>query len=134
MKRHKSGKMIGKGILKRTEAVHYVISPRGRRMDDRGMYDPHGKPAEGMPLSPQDYFLLSRAIRHMAYHERRGILEILFSTGHIYQYLGVPEAVWIAFQMAQSKGKYFHKHIYGYWSGKKGSKVYHPVYNYRRVR
>lgn len=133
MKRGKSEEMVKRGIRGQKEIRHFVVSPRGRALDVKGMYDPQGKIAKGMPLSKQDYFLLSRSIRYMGYDRRRSILEIHFIGGSKYQFLKVPEVVWEALQMAQSKGKYFHEHIYGYWSGKEGAKVYHPVYSYRKV-
>ena len=38
-------------------------------------------------------------------------LEVEFHTGGIYQYSGVPEAVYHGLMQAASKGAYFHDHI-----------------------
>jgi len=40
-----------------------------------------------------------------------GTLEVEFHDSGVYQYSGVPEAVYRAFLSAYSKGSYFHDHI-----------------------
>ena len=40
-----------------------------------------------------------------------GTLEVEFHDGGVYQYSGVPEAVYQAFLNAYSKGSFFHDHI-----------------------
>jgi hypothetical protein len=40
-----------------------------------------------------------------------GTLEVEFHDGGVYQYSGVPEAVYRAFLNAHSKGSYFHDNI-----------------------
>ena len=109
------------------------ISPRGREMV-KGITNPFAKPPKDMPQSVQDYFLSSKAIRRYAYDQNNMTLEIIFQTGYGYHFFNVPYSVWINFQMAQSKGRFFMNHIYGYWSGKKGSKIYHPNYKYKRIQ
>lgn len=122
-------RLSGANIQKET----LVISLRARSMA-KGITDPFQQPPKDMPQSVQDYFLGSRAIRNMAYDPDKFILEIIFQTGWGYQFMGVPHAVWIAFKAAPSKGQFFMNEIYGYWSGKPGSKIYHPNYSYRRVK
>lgn len=131
MAKFKKGKL--KKAQRGVEAVGMVISPRERKME-KGIISPFERPPEEMPQSVQDYFLTSRAIRHMAYNARRNILEITFQTGHVYQFWGVPQAVWESFKMAQSKGRFFMNEIYGYWAGPKGEMTYFPNYTYARVR
>ena len=122
---------VGRGA--RTEVVNLVISTRARPLT-RGVVSPFDAPPETMPQSVQDYFLGSRAIRRMAYNPDSAILEIVFQNGYHYQFFNIPINLWINFQMAQSKGRFFHDQIYGYWSGPKGSMTYHPNYQYRRLR
>lgn len=122
---------VGRGA--RTEVVNLVISTRGRPLT-RGVVSPFDQPPETMPQSVQDYFLGSRAIRRMAYNPDSAILEIVFQNGYHYQFFSVPINLWINFQQAQSKGRFFHDQIYGYWSGPKGSMTYHPNFQYRRLR
>ena len=112
----------------------HVISRRGRAEDERGMVSPFHKPPEEMPQSTQDYFLSSRAIRRMAYDEKRMILEIVFQNGYGYHFYRVPMAVWIGLKEANSKGTYFMNYIYGFWLGPKGNMTYFPNYTYRRVQ
>jgi hypothetical protein len=118
----------------KVEVKTQVISKRGRMILPGGITDPFSKPLEGMPQSIQDYFLGSRAIRRMAYSISRGILEIIFTTGYGYHFYNVPYDVWNNFQEAQSKGQFFHKHIYGEWRGPEGDKTYFPNYTYRRIQ
>ena len=114
-----------------TEGV--VVSPRGRAMA-RGVTDPFAKPPEDQPQGVQDYFLSSRAIRRFGYDIENGVLLVIFQTGYGYHFFKVPLSVWINFQAAQSKGRFFMSQIYGHWTGKEGSKTYHPNYNYARIQ
>lgn len=111
----------------------HVISPRGRELE-KGVVSPSGQVPEGMPQSAQDYFLSSRAIRRMAYDQKRKILEIIFQNGYGYHFYSVPENVWINMKAAQSKGKFFMDQIYGIWIGPKGSMKYFPNFTYRRIQ
>jgi hypothetical protein len=117
---------------KQIEIKTLVISPRARKMRI-GVTDPFAQPPKTMPQSVQDYFLGSRAIRRMAYDNRTRTLEVVFTTGYGYQFFEVPYNVWINFQMAQSKGRFFMNQIYGHWTGPKGSMTYHPNYQYKRI-
>lgn len=111
----------------RKKVVTDVISRRGR---------PHimAAPAVGQPITAQEFFLQSTAIDAFSYDPRKQILEITFVQGGTYWFFAVPPDVWGFFRLASSKGRFFHKNIYGHWSGRKGNRVYHPRYNYRRVR
>jgi hypothetical protein len=54
----------------------------------------------------------STAISRIAYEPRRGTLSVWFrETGACYRYFGVPTAVYRAFTMAASKGRFFNLHI-----------------------
>ena len=117
---------------KQIEIKTLVISPRGRALT-RGVTDPFQKPPTDQPQSVQDFFLGSRAIRRMAYDPSTSTLEVVFTTGYGYHFFGVPQSLWINFQIAQSKGRFFMSQIYGHWSGKKGSKTSHPNYKYTRI-
>ena len=136
MKRASLFRVTAEGNLraraKQIETRTIVISPRGRGLT-RGVTDPFEKPPTDQPQSVQDFFLGSRAIRRMAYDPNTSTLEVVFTTGYGYHFFGVPRSLWLNFQMAQSKGRFFMSQIYGYWSGKKGSKTYHPNYKYTRI-
>ena len=47
----------------------------------------------------------------VGYDRAAGVLEIEFQSGKIYQYMGVPEAVYQALMTASSKGEFFHDNI-----------------------
>jgi hypothetical protein len=47
------------------------------------------------------------------------VLEIAFHSGGVYQYLNVPELVYVSLMSADSKGSYFHSYIKGKYSYKK---------------
>ena len=49
----------------------------------------------------------SSNIKSIGYDGKTSTLEIEFSQGAVYQYLGVPEEEHIALMQASSKGKYF---------------------------
>lgn len=40
-----------------------------------------------------------------------GTLEIAFNSGSVYQYMNVPEKIYQALMSADSKGRYFYRHI-----------------------
>ena len=50
-------------------------------------------------------------MRSIGYEAARGVLEIEFQSGAVYEYLDVPESVYSAFQQAESKGQYFNREI-----------------------
>ena len=118
---------------RRIEAETLVISPRGRPLA-KGVTDPFAKPPSDQPQGVQDFFLSSRAIRRYAYDPSVQTLEVVFTTGYGYHFFKVPRSVWINFQMAPSKGRFFMNQIYGHWTGRKGSMTYHPNYKYERIQ
>jgi hypothetical protein len=86
------------------EVVERIVSQRNR---------PHAMaaPQAGQPLSAQDYWMTSTAIKSAAYDDRRAILQINFVKGGSYLYYNVPEWVWLALNSAASKGRYFYYNI-----------------------
>jgi len=53
----------------------------------------------------------SSNLRSVGYDSSTNTLEIEFNSGGIYQYRGVPPAVYERLMSASSHGKYFHAHI-----------------------
>ncbi len=61
----------------------------------------------------------SRAIHAIGYDAPRRVLEVIFNTGRIYQFVGVPPEEFERLRSAESKGEYFNASIrdaYSYWS------------------
>jgi hypothetical protein len=63
----------------------------------------------------------SSDLRSVGYDNSTNTLEIEFNSGGVYQYYGVPPAVYQGLMNAPSHGKYFHAQIKG-------------VYRYTRIR
>jgi hypothetical protein len=55
----------------------------------------------------------STTLATVAYHEDRELLQLEFRSRAIYQYFGVPAAVYEALLQAPSKGRYFNRAIRG---------------------
>lgn len=53
----------------------------------------------------------SSAIASARYDTARRVLEITFTGGRVYDYRGVPEAIWTALLKADSKGRFFNAQI-----------------------
>ncbi len=53
----------------------------------------------------------SSALREAGYDARRRILRLTFTSGAVYDYFGVPRAIYASLTRAASKGKYFSAHI-----------------------
>jgi len=53
----------------------------------------------------------SDVIHAIGYDDETSVLEIIFNTGQIYQYRGVPRAVFEELMRAVSKGNYFQNNI-----------------------
>lgn len=53
----------------------------------------------------------SSNIRAIGYDPQSQTLEVEFTTGGVYQYSGVPDAVYQGLMRAGSKGAYFHAHV-----------------------
>lgn len=94
----------------------------------RGRIHPMAQQPFDQPTSVQDEFVASTAIKSYSYSTARRILIIRFVSGGSKTYLGVPKGVVRGLNVAQSKGRYFHRMIYGTWSGPKGKKKYTPRY------
>ena len=114
-------------IRKTTLEMKKVVSQRGRTHYMEA-------PLPGMPETPQKLTMESEVISKFKYDIPSKTLRIWFTSGQVYDYYNVPESVVMVLAQAQSKGRYFHDNIYGYWSGKPGSKVLHPDYQFRRIR
>jgi hypothetical protein len=61
----------------------------------------------------------STVISAFHYDSKRRVLQIIFISGSVYEYINVPEAVYTAMQGSFSKGIYFNKHIKDHFSFKK---------------
>jgi hypothetical protein len=57
--------------------------------------------------------VVSENLASVRYEDNRGILEIEFRNGCVYQYFGVPGRVFLELMRAPSKGAYFTDHIKG---------------------
>jgi len=60
----------------------------------------------------------SDAIHAIGYDDDLHILEIIFNSGQIYQYRGVPRHVFQELLVAESKGRYFQENVrdeFEYW-------------------
>ncbi len=53
----------------------------------------------------------SDVIHAIGYDDETSVLEIIFNSGAIYQYRGVPRQVFDEFMCAESKGNYFQTNI-----------------------
>lgn len=61
----------------------------------------------------------SRAIHAVGYDAERRLLEVVFNTGRIYQFVNVPPEIFKSLMSAESKGDFFTRNIrdaYAYWS------------------
>ncbi len=61
----------------------------------------------------------SSALHAIGYDGEHRILEVIFNSGRIYQFVNVPAEVYAALLAAPSKGSYFNasvRDIYPYWS------------------
>jgi hypothetical protein len=55
--------------------------------------------------------LISNSLASAGYDTDTQTLEVEFNSGEIYQYLNVPESVYITFTNSESPGRFFIKHI-----------------------
>lgn len=55
----------------------------------------------------------SSTIRSVGYDRSEGTLEVEFIRGGVYQYIGVPEFLYLGFLLTSSKGQYFNNKIQG---------------------
>jgi hypothetical protein len=63
----------------------------------------------------------SSTLLRVGYRPDSAILELTFTTGRVYQYLDVPPRIHAGLMRAESKGRYFNRHI-------------RPRFAYRRLR
>jgi hypothetical protein len=114
-------------IRKRTLEVRRARSLRGRTQLMEA-------PAPGQPTQAQGILAESTAIRRFKYFIEEKRLRVWFTTGHVYDYFGVPEAVVLILADAQSKGRTFHALLYGTWVGKSPHKQLISEFPYKRIR
>lgn len=57
--------------------------------------------------------LLSSSICETMYHPANKILEVIFHSGHVYRYSGVPHEIFDQFVAAESAGKFYNSQIKG---------------------
>lgn len=68
----------------------------------------------GAPEHWEDFYPQSTAIERMRYEYNSNTLKIVFtSSSDEYSFFNVPLSVWIAFKVAESKGKFFYRYIKG---------------------
>lgn len=53
----------------------------------------------------------SSLLKAAAYHDQLAALELVFHSGTVYCYFGVPAQIYREFLRAESKGRYFNSHI-----------------------
>ncbi len=61
----------------------------------------------------------SRALHAIGYDAEKRVLEVVFNSGRIYQFVNVPPEAYAALAAAPSKGGYFNanlREVYPYWS------------------
>ncbi|HEY9258102.1 KTSC domain-containing protein [Chitinophaga sp.] len=61
----------------------------------------------------------SSVVAHMIYNADTLTLRIIFVSGMIYDYKGVPETVYLAMKSSGSKGTYLNKYVKGHYSFEK---------------
>ena len=61
----------------------------------------------------------STVVAAMHYDPEHTTLRIIYRSGMVYDYLGVPPAVYDAMKAASSKGEYLNKHIKGKYAFEK---------------
>lgn len=114
-------------IRKRTLEVRRAVSLRGRTQLMEA-------PALGQPQQAQGILAESTAIKRLKYFIEEQRLRVWFTTGHVYDYFGVPEGVFTILARAQSKGRTFHELIYGTWVGRSPHKQLISQFPYKRIR
>jgi hypothetical protein len=61
----------------------------------------------------------STVISAFHYDSKRHVLQVVFISGTVYEYINVPETMYTAMKSSFSKGTYFNKHIKDHFSFKK---------------
>lgn len=69
----------------------------------------------------QNYPVLmpSSVIKYCHYHEDRRVLRVGYQSGAVYDYLEVPEEVYLSMKAAFSKGTFLNRHIKGKYKFRK---------------
>ena len=65
----------------------------------------------------------STVIAQMEYDKTKKILRIIFVSGKIYEYLEVPENIFLEMRSASSKGIFFNKQVKPYYAFKENKKI-----------
>jgi hypothetical protein len=65
-------------------------------------------------------FVQSSNLASVGYNSQAAVLEIEFNSGSVYQYYGVPKAIYEGLMSANSHGRFFHAYI-------------RDVYQYQRI-
>lgn len=60
--------------------------------------------------------VVSSNIAAVGYESATNTLEVEFTSGSVYEYLGVPQEVYDAFMTAESPGRYFAQNVKGAYS------------------
>ena len=63
----------------------------------------------------------SSMLKSVGYESLSQMLEVEFSNGDVWQYVGVPQGVWNEMMESSSVGSYFHKNTKGNFTGTKVS-------------
>lgn len=58
----------------------------------------------------------SSMLRSIGYDANSSILELEFNSGSVWQYYDFPESLWYEFEVAESKGSFFHREIKNQYS------------------
>ncbi len=61
----------------------------------------------------------STVISAFHYDDKRKVLQVVFISGTVYEYLNVPETVYTAMKASFSKGTYFNRYIKDHYKFKK---------------
>lgn len=65
------------------------------------------------PLVIDLHPVLSTHVAAIGYHDARRVLRVRFTSGAVYDYLGVPPDVYDALQLVSSKGRYLQHSVIG---------------------
>ena len=82
---------------------------RWLRVEDRSLY----VPADYRPDKIEQEELVSSFIAALGYDGDRGVLTVLFRSGHLHAYYQVPPEVYAAFREAEDPGAFYTAHIRG---------------------
>jgi hypothetical protein len=66
---------------------------------------------EGIDL----YNVISRNVAQIGYDNENNVLCVVFNNGRRYEYYNVPPDVWESFMTAESKGRFVHTNLKGFY-------------------